>query len=108
MGYEPRNQPAWPLGCAAAFFGLLLIFNMLGLGGIVFAAGGLPLWAQRGGPFALALAVPALMLGGGLLARRRNPYGARVLLWACAITVASCALITLALNVVDWLTLRGG
>ncbi len=107
-GYDPRNQPAWPLGCAAAFFGLLLIVNMLGLGGIVFAARGLPPWAQWGGPFALALLVPALMLGGGLLARRRNPYGSRVLLWACAMTVVSCALITLVLNLIDWLTLAGG
>lgn len=107
MRYDPRNQPAWPLGCATAFFGVLLIVNLLGLGGIVFAAGGLPPWVERGGPILLALLVPALMLGGGLALRRRNAYSARVLLWACLLTVASCGVITIVLNVIDWLTLSG-
>lgn len=102
--YDPRKQAAWPLGCAVAFFGLLLIFNLLGLGGVVFAAGGLPPWLQRAGPAALGLAVPALMLLGAALARRRNPYGARVLIWGFAITVVSCGAITLLLNLVDRLS----
>jgi hypothetical protein len=99
--YDLRNSPAWPLGCATAFFGLLLIVNLLGLGGIVFAASGLPLWAQRGGPVLMAVMVPTLMLVGGLLARRRNAYGSRVLLWACGLTMVSCGLITLVLNFID-------
>ncbi len=102
--YDPRNAPAWPLGCALTFLALLLIFNLLGLGGVVFAAGGLPPWVQRGGPFALAMVVPTLMLVGWLFARRRNPYGARVLIWACALTVVSCTLITLLLNIIDRLS----
>lgn len=101
---DPRGQPAWPLGCAVAFFALILIFNLLGLGGILFSAGGLPVWLQRAGPALLALAVPALMLGGGLYARRRNAYGSRVLIWGFGLTVVSCILITVALNVVDRLS----
>ncbi|HMQ33324.1 MAG TPA: hypothetical protein PKD53_21510 [Chloroflexaceae bacterium] len=102
--YDPRNQPAWPLGCAVAFFGLLLIFNLLWLGGGAFAAGGLPVWLQRAGPALMALTVPALMLAGGLYARRRNAYGSRVLIWGFALTVLSCALITILLNVIDRLS----
>jgi hypothetical protein len=102
--YDPRNAPAWPLGCAVTILALLLIFNLLGLGGVVFAAGGLPPWLQRAGPFALALSVPGLMLLGWFFARRRNPYGARVLIWACGLTVVSCTLITLILNLIDRLS----
>lgn len=101
---DPRSTPAWPLGCAVAFLGLLLIVNLLGLSGILFATAGLPLWAERGGPIVLALLVPALMLAGGLLVRRRNAYGARVLLWACALTVVSCGAISVALNIIDRLS----
>ena len=102
--YDPRKQPAWPLGCALAFFGLLLIVNLLGLTGILFASGGLPLWAERGGPVLVALAVPALMLGGGLYARSRNPYGARVLLWGFALTLGLGLAITIVLNLIDRLS----
>lgn len=102
--YDPRNPPAWPLGCGVAFLGQLLIFNLLGLGGVVFAAGGLPIWVQRGGPFVLALAVPALMLWGGLYVRGRNPYASRTLLWACAITVATGVGLTLLFNLIDRLS----
>ena len=64
-------------------------------------------WVERGGPILLALLVPALMLGGGLALRRHNAYSARVLLWACLLTVVSCGAITIVLNVIDWLTLSG-
>lgn len=104
-GYDPRKTPAWPLGCAVAFFGLGLVVNVLGLGGIIFASAGLPPLIERGGTFALALCVPALMLVGWLFARRRNPYGARVILWGLGLTLALGALITLVFNLVDRIVL---
>lgn len=101
---NPRELPAWPLGCALSCFGLMLIVNLLGLTGILFATSGLPLWAERGGPVLVALMVPLLMLGGGLYARRRNPYGSRALLWGFGLTLALGAAITVVLNIIDRLS----
>ncbi|NTU82719.1 MAG: hypothetical protein HGA45_25675 [Chloroflexales bacterium] len=103
---DAHRQPAWPLGCALAFFALLLIFNLLGLAGIVFASGRLPMWAERGGPILLATAVLALMLWGGVYVRHRNPYASRVLLWGLGLTLAFGAALTILFNLIDWLSMR--
>jgi len=107
---EPREGrwrqelAAWPLGCALALLGLLMMVSLLGLTGILFATAGLPLWLGRGGPVAVGLAVPLLMLVGWWLARRHNPYGARVLLWGFAITLAIGVALTLLFNLIDRLS----
>jgi hypothetical protein len=96
-----EELPAWPLGCGLALLALLLMVNLLGLAGVIFAAAGLPLWLERGGPVALGLAVPLLMGVGWLLARRRNPYAARSLRWGLLLTVAFAAGLTLLFNLID-------
>lgn len=103
---ERRNTPAWPLGCLLAGLGLFLAINLLGLAGILFAAARLPLWLEIGGPIIVALIVPALLLGGGLYARKRNPYAARALLWGFALILTLGGLLTLILNLIDWIVLR--
>jgi hypothetical protein len=105
-GDDRRDTPAWPLGCLLAGLGLFLAVNMLGLAGILFAAARLPLWLEIGGPIAVALIVPALLLGGGLYARKRNPYAARALLWGFALILALGATLTLIFNLIDWFVLR--
>jgi hypothetical protein len=96
-----EDLPAWPLGCGLALLALLLMVNMLGLAGILFASAGLPGWLERGGAAALGLAVPLLMGLGWLLARRRNPYAARALRWGLVLTVAFAAGLTLLFNLID-------
>jgi hypothetical protein len=103
---DRRATPAWPLGCLLAGLGLFLAVNLLGMAGILFAAARLPLWLEIGGPIAVALIVPALLLGGGLYVRRRNPYAARALLWGFALFLALGGALTLIFNLIDWLVLR--
>lgn len=101
MSPEHQNLPAWPLGCGIALLGLLLGVSLLGLGGILFATAALPPGIARAGPVLLCLAVPALTLVGWGAARRRNPYAARALLWACGIMLAVSAALTLLFNLID-------
>lgn len=98
--------PAWPLGCVVAVLSLLLMVNLVGLLGILAAAAGGPPWLVIGVPLAAGLTVLLAQLGGWALLRRRNPYAARVLLWGFGLTLALGAAITVALNLVDYLTLR--
>lgn len=108
MSGPPRQPPepplAWPLGCAVALLGLMLGFNLVGLAGILFAAAALPPWLARAGPIAAGLAVPLLLLAGALLARRRNPYAARVLLWGFAFTLVAASALTALFDTIDRLS----
>jgi hypothetical protein len=99
-----ESLPAWPLGCALALLGLLVSVSLLGLAGILFASAGLPLWLERGGPVLLGLSVPLLMLLGWAVGRRRNPYGARALLWGFALSLAFGVALTLLFNLIDRLS----
>jgi hypothetical protein len=96
-----EDLPAWPLGCGLAILSLLLMVNLLGLAGVLFAAAALPSWLERGGPVAVGLAVPLLMGLGWLLARRRNPYAARTLRWGLVLTLAFAAALALLFNLSD-------
>jgi hypothetical protein len=112
MAKPPENSwradlPAWPLGCAIALLGLLLMVTLLGLSGILFASAGLPPWLERGGPVAVGLSVPLLMLVGWAVGRRRNPYGARALLWGFLLTLALGTALTLLFNLIDRLNGMG-
>jgi hypothetical protein len=90
----PSDPPSWPLGCFVALLGLFLTLNVVGLGGILFAAAGLPPWLERAGPLASGLLIPLLMVMGWLAARRRNPYAARAMLWSIAFTLVAFSLLT--------------
>jgi ABC-type transport system involved in cytochrome bd biosynthesis fused ATPase/permease subunit len=98
MGDPPprhrHDTPAWPLGCAAAVLGLLLSFNIAGLIGYIVSRTALPPWLMPAGPLLGWLLVPLLMLAGWAVARRRNPYGARVLLWGFALSLLLLAALT--------------
>jgi hypothetical protein len=80
--------------------GLLLSFTIAGLARIFFVAV-LPPGLERAIPLLGWLPVPLLMLVGWALGRRRNPYGARVLLWGFALTLASLAAMTALFDFVD-------
>lgn len=98
---RPDDAPAWPLGCAVALLAILLSFNLAGILGILFAVGGLPPWVERAAPLLGWLPVPLLMLAGWALGRRRNPYGARVLLWGFAFTLVFLSAMTAFFDFVD-------
>lgn len=102
----PRREaaPAWPLGCGAALLGLLLSFNLAGLVGAILAAIAMPPWLAGVAPLFGWLIVPLLMLAGWALARSRNPYGARVLLWGFAHSLALLAALAALFNLVDRLS----
>lgn len=101
-GSQWREElPAWPLGCGLALLALLLMVNLFGLAGALFATAGLPRWLELGGPIAIGLAVPLLMGLGWLLARRRNPYAARALRWGLLLTLVFAAALTLLFNLID-------
>jgi hypothetical protein len=107
MSEPPRRRddtPAWPLGCAAALLGLVLSFNIAGVVGILFAALTLPGWLGRAVPLLGWILVPLLMLVGWALARRRNPYGARVLLWGFALSLVFLSALTALFDFVNRLS----
>lgn len=99
------DPPAWPLGCATALLGLLLSFPIAALLGSVIVSLNLPQWLARAAPLFGWLVIPLLMLAGWPFARRRNPYGARVLLWGFALSLALLAALTALFDLVNRLTL---
>lgn len=97
----PPDPPAWPLGCVLAGLALVLLVNLMAGVGLLLAAAGVPRWLEVASIVAIAAALPLAMLAGGRAARRRNPYGARVLLWGALLTLALGAALTLIFNLVD-------
>lgn len=93
-----RDALAWPVGCGLALLSLMLMFNLVGLAGVLAAA--LPPALAVAVPLVATALVPLGLIAGAVLARRRNPYAARVLLWCLAISVA---LVGLAYLYTAWL-----
>jgi hypothetical protein len=89
------------VGCVVSFLGAILAFNAMGFVGILLAGAGVPFWAEQAGVITIGVAPALLMLAGWALARRRNPYGARVLLWGFALTLVALSVLTAVFNFVD-------
>lgn len=104
-GPQRDATPAWPLGCGLAVLSLLLMFNLLGLAGVLAAGAGLPPWLAVAIPLGAVAPVPLAELAGAIWLRRRNPYAARVLAWCLAL---SAALIGLAYLYTAWLDRASG
>ena len=80
------DTPAWPVGCGLALLSLLLMFNLVGLSGVLAAA--LPPALAVAVPLVATAIVPLALIAGAAWARRHNPYAARVLLWGLGISLA--------------------
>jgi hypothetical protein len=104
-GRPPDTTPAWPVGCGLAVLSLLLMFNLLGLAGVLAASAGLPPWLALAVPLGAVGCVPLAEIAGALWLRRRNPYAARALAWSLAI---GAALLALAYLYTSWLDRASG